>query len=223
MDNIIKISLDFVNVFLIKTIDGFILIDTGLPNQWDRLEEQLRSNGCFPGNLTLIIITHADWDHTGNVPALRQKYGARIAMHPGDINQAEHGVLLKRTIQPWLFRIFFLLVRLKRELQRNKMIIPKFKPDILLTDGQNLDEYGLAAKIIHIPGHTPGSIGVITEKGDLFAGDTFVNNSNPSSARIVENTEQLENSLDKLSKMNIKTVYPGHGKPFFMDDYIHHR
>jgi Zn-dependent hydrolases, including glyoxylases len=217
------IGLDFVNAFLLTTKNGYLLIDTGLPNQWEHLEKELLSAGCLPGTLKLILITHGDWDHTGNVSRLREKYNVRVAMHAGDANQVENGVFLKRKVRPVLYRIFMTIRILKRKLQKNRMSIPKFKPDILLYDGQSLEEYGLRAKVVHIPGHTPGSIGVLTDEGDLFAGDTFVNNKKPSDARIIENSGQLKQSLDALKKMNIKTVYPGHGKPFLMEEYLRAR
>ena len=220
MNNSVKvIGLDFVNAYLLKAGEGYILIDTGLPNQWGMLEKELLSAGCPPGTLKLIIITHGDWDHTGNVTKVREKYNVKAAMHSGDVQQVENGVFLKRKVRPFLHRIFFAVRMLKRKLQGNKMSFPKFKPDILLSDGQSLEEYGVKAKIIHIPGHTPGSIGILTGEGDLFAGDTFVNNKKPDSARIIENAARLKDSLDKIKKMNIKTVYPGHGKPFLMSEY----
>ncbi|MGA2508381.1 MAG: MBL fold metallo-hydrolase [Chitinispirillaceae bacterium] len=217
------ISLDFVNAFLVKARDGYVLIDTGLPDQGDRLEKELLAAGCLPGMLKLILITHGDWDHTGNAVRLREKYKARIAMHGGDVNQVENGVFLKRKVRPLLYRVFFTIRMLRRKLQKDKISFPRFKPDILLSDGQRLEEYCLPAKVIHIPGHTPGSIGVITDRGDLFAGDTFVNNKKPDDARIIENPGQLKTSIDKLIKINITTVYPGHGKPFLMDEYVHAR
>lgn len=222
-DDIKVIGLNFVNAFLIKAKDAYILIDTGLPNQWERLEKELMSAGCLPDKLKLIIITHGDWDHTGNARKLHEKYNVRIAMHPDDVNQVENGLFLKRKIRPLFYRIFMTIMMYKRKLQKNRISFPTFKPDILLSDGQRLEEYGLAANVIHIPGHTPGSIGVITAEGDLFAGDTFVNSKKHDSARIIENSGQLKNSLDKLKKMDIKTVYPGHGKPFLMDDYLNAR
>ena len=79
-DNIEAITLDFVNAFLVKAKDGYILIDTGMPDQWEELEKALISAGCLPGKLKLIILTHGDWDHTGNAPKLREKYSIRIAM-----------------------------------------------------------------------------------------------------------------------------------------------
>ena len=60
------ISLDFVNAYLVKAKEGFLLIDTGLPNHRERLEKELLSAGCLPDTLKLIILTHGDWDHTGN-------------------------------------------------------------------------------------------------------------------------------------------------------------
>jgi glyoxylase-like metal-dependent hydrolase (beta-lactamase superfamily II) len=67
-------------------------------------------------------------------------------------------------------KILILLFKLRRQ----KISLQKFKPDIFLRDGQDLGEYGFGAKIIHLPGHTKGSIGILTEEGDLFAGDTLV-------------------------------------------------
>ena len=81
------ISLDFVNAFLVKAGDGYVLIDTGLPNQGGPAGEGTARCRMFPGTLKLILITHGDWDHTGNAYGLREKYKARIAMHRGDVNQ----------------------------------------------------------------------------------------------------------------------------------------
>jgi glyoxylase-like metal-dependent hydrolase (beta-lactamase superfamily II) len=222
-DKIKVIGLDFVNAFLLKAEGGYILIDTGLPGHWEKLAKELISAGCLPGKLKLVIVTHGDWDHAGNACRLREKYNVRIAIHPGDVDQVENGVFLKCKVRPFLYRIIFVIMMLKRKLQKKRMGFPKFKPDILLADGQSLEEYGLPAKVIHIPGHTPGSIGVITAEGDLFAGDTFTNRKKPGAAGLIENSRHLKNSLDKLKKMNIKTVYPGHGKPFLMEEYLHAR
>ena len=82
--NIKIINLDFVNAFLLKVKDGYILIDTGLPYQWGRLEKELISADCLPGSLKLVIITHGDWDHIGNCARLQEKYKVKIAMHSAD-------------------------------------------------------------------------------------------------------------------------------------------
>jgi glyoxylase-like metal-dependent hydrolase (beta-lactamase superfamily II) len=101
-----------------------------------------------------------------------------------------------------------------RRLFRKKFTFDKFIPDIYLTDGQSLNEYGFNAKVVHIPGHTKGSIGILTGDGNLFAGDTFTNRRKPEVANYIENSLDLENSTERLKKMNIKMIYPGHGNPF---------
>ncbi len=207
------IQLDFVNAFLVKVKEGFVLIDTGLPQHWERLEAQLIAAGCLPSLLKLVIITHGDRDHIGNCAKLQEKYKVKIAIHEADAFMAQGGVL-KRKTRTLAARIFMLLFRLRRQ----KIILQKFKPDIFLKDGQDLRDYGWSAKIIHLPGHTKGSIGILTEEGDLFAGDTLVNSKKPDIAIFVDNFQELKDSIEKLRRSNINKVYPGHGKVFLFSD-----
>lgn len=212
-ENITTIEMTFVNAFLVKVREGFVLIDTGLGMHWERLETELISSGCLPDKLKLVIITHGDFDHTGNCAKLQKKYKCRIAMHNNDSPMVENGLFVKRKARTLKAKIFILI----RMLFRRKFVFDKFKPDIYLIEGQNLNEYGFNATVVHIPGHTKGSIGIITDDGNLFAGDIFINNREPDIAAYIENPGELKNSIDRLKKMNIKTVYPGHGKPFEME------
>ena len=215
-DDVTIIQMTFVNAFLVKVKEGFILIDTGLAMHWEKLESKLMSAGCLPDKLKLVVITHGDFDHTGNCARLQEKYKSKIAMHKDDLLMVEEGVSVKRKVRTLRAKIFVILRRLKRR----KFTFDKFKPDILLTDGQDLKEYGFNATIIHIPGHTKGSIGIITDDGSLFAGDIFTNRRKPDTATYIENSGELKNSLSRLKKMNIKTIYPGHGNPFEMESII---
>ena len=215
-DDIKTIELTFVNAFLVRVNEGFILIDTGLSMHWGKLDSELVSAGCLPDKLKLIILTHGDFDHTGNCVRLQEKYKCRIAMHKDDSFMVENGLSLKRktrTLQAMLYSLI-------RKLFRKKFAFDKFMPDIYLTDGQNLNEYGFDAKVVHIPGHTKGSIGILTGDGDLFAGDTFTNRRKPEVANYIENNLDLENSINRLKKMNIKMIYPGHGKPFEFEQIV---
>ena len=79
------------NCYLVKTDTGYILIDTGSSNKRTDLERELEGAGCKPGYLKLIVLTHGDFDHTGNAAYLRQKFGTEIAMHYDDSGMAERG------------------------------------------------------------------------------------------------------------------------------------
>jgi hydroxyacylglutathione hydrolase len=210
------INLGFVNAFLVRVKDGFVLIDTGVAQQWKKLETELTSAGCSPDKLRLVVITHGDFDHTGNCAKLQEKYQAKIAMHQADSFMVENGVQGSRKIRTLMGRIILLFAKWRNR----KATFDKFKPDTFLTDGQSMERYGFDAKIIHIPGHTKGSIAILTNEGDLFVGDILFNRRKPVVAPFVDDFQELKNSIDKLKKLNIKMIYPGHGKPFLGDGIL---
>jgi glyoxylase-like metal-dependent hydrolase (beta-lactamase superfamily II) len=213
-ERIKTIELDFVNAYLVEADGGFVLIDTGMGLHWARLEAELRALGCLPEKLKVVIITHGDLDNVGNCAILQRKYNAQIAMHAGDSAMVEDGALPKRRSRTLSGMLFSWLARLRM----GNMTAVRFKPDILLSDGQGLSKaYGFKAKIVHIPGHTKGSIGILTKEGNLFVGDTLVNKEKPETAMYIENAAELKASIEKLKGFKVKMVYPGHGKPFSMD------
>ena len=205
---ILRIDLGFVNAYLLHAGDGYILIDTGIGEVWTQLESELLKRGCLPERLKLVILTHGDADHTGNALRLQQKYGINIAMHPGDVELVSTGKPQKRHSNSLIERF---TIWLGSKITRT---FDLFTPDVLLEDEQSLAPYGIDAQIIHTPGHTPGSVCILTANGELICGDTFVNRRKPSSAVIIENDQALKASLEKLGELKIRKILPGHGKPF---------
>ncbi|TFH18771.1 MBL fold metallo-hydrolase [Candidatus Bathyarchaeota archaeon] len=200
-----------VNCYLLKTEFGYFLIDTGITKTRDELEKALNEAGCKLGDLKLIILTHGHTDHVGNAVYLRDKYGAKIAMHCGDLRMVETGdmfVDMKGGIMMGLVGSLMKAFGLASE---------KFTPDIYLEDNQSLKEYGLDAIVIHNPGHSEGSISLLTDDGLLFCGDLFNNDKKPMKASIIQNAEMLDASVEQIKAIDTSTIYPGHGKPFTMD------
>jgi hydroxyacylglutathione hydrolase len=195
------------NCYIIETDTGFILIDTGRASRHTKLEKELDNAGCKPGNLNLIILTHGDFDHTGNCANLREKFGTKIAMHYDDSGMVERGDMFwNRKTGNFLIRIIVnVLFRIR-----------KFKPDFTMDEGYDLSEYGLNAKVLCLPGHSKGSIGILTAGGDLFCGDLFINTNKPELNSIIDDPVEANASAEKLKRYRINTVYPGHGKPFPM-------
>jgi hydroxyacylglutathione hydrolase len=213
------ISLDGTNCYLVKTDSGYVLIDTNFPFQRTKLEEALEKEGCKPGNLKLIVITHGDIDHTGNCAYLREKYAVKIAMHKGDTEMCMNdGITRDRGEMPKDFPLPLMILWLLRGFLRfafGQMLwrkpFDRFEPDLLLEEGQSLAEYGSDAKVLYTPGHSKGSISLLTDSGDLICGDMF----NNVRGRILKSTDK--GVLEKLKELEIETVYPGHGKPFSME------
>ncbi|MHA2429099.1 MAG: MBL fold metallo-hydrolase [Candidatus Hermodarchaeia archaeon] len=203
-----------VNCYLVKTPTGFILIDTGLPKRRSDLVRDMEAAGCKPGDLRLIIITHGHLDHNGNTAYLHEMYDAKIAMHSGDSGMTESGDMFRgvKGFTVAIARMLLPLVGMSR--------YDSFTPDITLEDGHDLSEHGLDAKVVHFPGHSKGSIGVLTTGGDLFCGDILGNTDKPARTTLIDDPDELDASVERLSTLEIKTVYPGHGKPFLMEQFI---
>jgi glyoxylase-like metal-dependent hydrolase (beta-lactamase superfamily II) len=213
------------NCYLVKTDRGHILIDTGFPFQRSKLEMELDRKGCKPGNLALIVITHGDIDHTGNCAYLREDYGAKIAMHEGDTEMCmKDGMTRDRGEIPADFPLPLMLLWLTKGLLtfalgqvRWRKPFDRFEPDLLLEEGQSLAEYGFDAKILYTPGHSMGSISVLTGDGDLICGDMFSH----AWGRIIKSTDEA--GLARLKDLGVETIYPGHGSPFSMERLVNCR
>ena len=199
-----------VNCYLIETDTGFVLIDTGGSNSRKELARELESAGCQPSLLKLIVITHGDFDHTGNAAYLRSAFGGKIAMHTDDSGMAEGGDMFVNRNKPnpvlrKLLPIFSGFGKAER-----------FTPDLLLGDGDDLSGYGIDARVISIPGHSKGSIAILTASGELFCGDLLENTDKPGLGSLIDDSAAANASLQKLGSLRIGTVYPGHGMPFSM-------
>jgi hydroxyacylglutathione hydrolase len=197
-----------VNCYLIKTDSGCILIDTGCSNRRAELERELLGACREPGGLKLIILTHGDFDHSGNAAYLRQKFGAKIAMHRQDSAMVERGDVFggRQGGNFFLRKFVSFILRFGRS--------SRFKPDLYLDDGDDLTEYGLEARVLHIPGHSRGSIAVLTAGGQLFSGDLVVKKNRPVRNSLIDDPAAASASIERLKRLKIDTVYPGHGKPF---------
>ena len=227
-ERIIRIDLNGVNCYLVKSNEGFILFDTGGPMYMDRkfngrqddLVKELEKAGCFLGNLKLVVLTHGDIDHVFNTAYIREKYNVKIALHHGDLpfveNPTVESFLKSSQFRSAIYKIMSKLMRrYMHNLSTNAIAyFNKFSPDILIDKNFSLMDFGLEAEILHIPGHTDGSICILFKDGSLICGDTFFNMFKPSIAVNACDYQELDKSIRGLQKYNLATIYPGHGKPF---------
>jgi glyoxylase-like metal-dependent hydrolase (beta-lactamase superfamily II) len=90
-----------------------------------------------------------------------------------------------------------------------------------LADGDHVDLGDHVLKVLHLPGHSPGSIALFDESdGTLFSGDVVYDDvlldSLPGS-----DTEQYARSLRRLRELPARLIHPGHGHSF-SQDRLHH-
>jgi len=193
-----------VNCYLLKTEQGWLLVDTGLPGQENKVLDYLKKQRIPPSAIAFIILTHADLDHIGCAKALRAATGAKIAIHPGDVP-----VLIGKQAFKTINNFFKHAVNLAFSF----FPYPAVEPDVLLDDGAILGEW----QILHTPGHTPGSVCLFLPGRCLLVGDalrtSWQANPRPISKRICVDLAQARQSLIKIGKLDYEILLPGHGAP----------
>lgn len=209
-----------VNCYLIDVEGGCVLVDTSFPDKEAKLDAALADAGCGPANeLRLIVLTHGDIDHAGNCAHLRRTHDAPVAIHrldaemarTGDMSVGRKRVPDRNTV---VFRFITWASELFGKLRGTGVDFETFEPDVFLEDGRDLSAYGFDARVVGLPGHSGGSIGIITGDGDLFCGDLLVNLLRPSLHYYIDDVTQANKSIRKLAGLGVQTVYPGHGNPF---------
>lgn len=220
-DSIRRIDLG-VNCYLVAVERGFVLIDAGFPRTQAQLDKALSAAGCTPGNLRLVVATHGDIDHIGACAHLREVYGAPVAVQRDDAEILRTGDMSlgrknKAAGMAVVFRLAVWVVGLLNKLRGPHAMFQTLEPDVLLEDGQDLSAYGFDARVVSLPGHSNGSIGILTADGDVFCGDLLMNLRRPSLHFYVDDRAQALASVAKLRDLGVKTVYPGHGKPFELE------
>jgi glyoxylase-like metal-dependent hydrolase (beta-lactamase superfamily II) len=86
--------------------------------------------------------------------------------------------------------------------------------DLVLTGSNraDLNRIGVRGEIIETPGHSDDSVSLVLDSGMAFIGDLHPPDLVQDEAR-----EITCQSWKKLLRLNVKTLYPAHGRPFQMD------
>ncbi|MEM2952264.1 MAG: MBL fold metallo-hydrolase, partial [Nitrososphaerota archaeon] len=140
-----------------------------------------------------IIATHGHFDHVLAVDDIREVLGVEFLIHRAD--QAVLDILPQSTLR-------ILGVSMKPP-----------KPDGYLEDGDVIPLGGSSLRVIHTPGHSPGSSCLLTGK-TLFSGDTlFAGSIGRTDIPLADSEKIIESIKSKLYTLPDDTmVYPGHGQ-----------
>ena len=88
------ITLGITNCYLIEARDGYIMVDTGQQRRGKKFLQAIRQRGIQPGDIKLIIITHAHFDHVGSLAAIQGYCQCPIMMHPQEAKLTEGAIVV---------------------------------------------------------------------------------------------------------------------------------
>jgi len=208
---LVTIPLRFSNAYLVKGQQP-VLIDSGSPGDEARIIRALDAHRFSLRDLRLIIHTHAHMDHAGSTAALIQKAGIPALIHARDYDNlvaGKNGRILHRSFIGWLIK---------------KFIVKEYDPvraDIIFQNKIDLSDFGIDGKLVHTPGHTPGSCSVLLSNGDALVGDLMMGGwiggyiipEQPGYHYFIDDVDALHRSMRKLLDMGAQRFFPGHGGP----------
>lgn len=195
------------NIYFIETQSGYILVDAGMPNMEEKLDNVFREVGVEPGSVQLIIATHGHLDHVGSIAYAHKVTGGKVLCHRSFADDMVSGKAEKAVPQNLLGRVLNFLTGLTG----NKF--EGTKPDVVIDDEFDLGEYGIAGKIIHTPGHSPSSVSIVLENGEALVGDMVrpQGTGGLGLGMFYQDRNVLLESLERVAAFEPKTIYLSHG------------
>jgi hydroxyacylglutathione hydrolase len=178
-----------------------VVVDPG--DEVDRILEIIARHKL---NIRAIVSTHTHIDHVGGLAALHRATRAPVLIHDADLG---------------LYRNLDVQAKWLGIPTPEKLVLRDF-----VKEGDVLDIGGFLVRVLHTPGHTPGSISLVVERSHdteqagrspasrLIAGDTLFHGSIGRTDLPGGSYPQIIGSIKEklLTLPDDLIVYPGHGE-----------
>ena len=181
-----------------------IIIDTGTRNMCKKVLKTLDKSRIPHTKVKALLITHAHSDHCGGARYLSETIDIPVICHEKARSPLESGHdVPENPLSPSAKLL-------------SKMIPGRFEPvtpSKTVRSSMDLSRFGVNAKIIHTPGHTPGSISIMTAETAII-GDLLMSRRDRPRYPLFGDKEEIHTSTKKLLNKGIRWMIPSHGSPF---------
>ena len=193
----------------------YVLFDAGsLPGgRWAL--RALARRGAQPAQIVALVVSHVHFDHVAGLRGLRAATGAPVLVHRAEAPLLEAGEV---AIPPGATPVGRLVSALGRRATWALRFAPCPVDAPVGNSGLALAPWGVDVRLLHTPGHSPGSLTLLTPDGAALVGDLGSNGLpfglGPIYPGFVEDPAALLASWRLLLDRGARVVYPGHGRPF---------
>jgi len=208
------------SVYLIVRKKEGCLIDTSITaDHCEKIFRMIEQSEC---ELKYIILTHDHFDHVANARAIKERFGGKILAHRLDVPMIENPLFLfsdsaVNTFPEWSPPNFLKTMNMSVETWESyyntikTFICFPQRVDEIVEDGQEIAVGDLKLRIIHTPGHSPGSISIyIPDSKSLYTGDL---NLFPKRPYPIGNIKATQDSLLKVKRLGACFLGIGHETP----------
>ncbi len=217
---IAHIKLTFSNAYLL-TGRKTVIVDTGSPGEEAKLLRAAERAGVRPEDMSLILHTHAHFDHAGSTAALVKTLNIPAVVHRADEEMMRTGKM--NPLKPLGLEGRILMAVLRAT-------FPPSAPDLVADETFDLSAFGVEGRILPTPGHTAGSISVLLPDGAAIVGDVMMGGymggslfgSRPKYHYYADDLDAVHKSIRALLDAGVKTFYVGHGGPLQRADVERH-
>ena len=193
------------NCYIVSNGKEAILFDTASAANLPQVSDE-----CSKYDMKLIVLSHPHFDHAENADALSKKFNIPVAY-----NEADDGIFDDYNSQPlYSYGLvgFVVLKASLKVLSQTKVTRPENR--FFVKEGDTLAEYGFPdIKVVELPGHSKGSIGLLVADDALLAGDALDNWIRPGMGHLYTDLEAQKKTCEKIRSFGKRTYYYGHGKP----------
>jgi hydroxyacylglutathione hydrolase len=188
--------------------DDFSLVDCGLMEMGAYKLEGLESCGIPFDKVKRIIMTHTHLDHIGCLPEILKAIPeAEVWVHKDEADYLERGDA--RIV--WGNQMFESMIRSQYNIPKDLFMIKVHRK---LEGGEKLALGGIEFEVIHMPGHSAGSIGLFNnEHRLLMSGDTIYADGAIGRYDLVSaNPANLKRSLELIAGLDLNILLPCHNR-----------